>query len=259
MSVLLQEKKDECSRVIQNISVSLGENLATHLGLTGLQSSDFLQLLHLIKDNYAQIQPHLQAVFLYRDVLQCIKARNTLYHQEQTTIEFLNRSLHALRACQAAFGIQSALVPLRILACRRCNTFITRTAQPTVRFKDATTNTRFRTTRTYDVQSWTTANDRYEDCKRDTPSWYDGWIWHTAFCATCRNTGVLTEIGRRYDWAPEDRIDLTQCTVRYILDKQATIVHYPDNTVRDLTHVVSDGKVRRHFYCLYESMLQTVT
>jgi hypothetical protein len=47
--------------------------------------------------------------------------------------------------------------------------------------------------------------------------------------------------------------------VRYNLNPhQAMIVTYPDGTIKDLTHVVSDGSVRRHRYGLLERTLREV-
>jgi hypothetical protein len=37
------------------------------------------------------------------------------------------------------------------------------------------------------------------------------------------------------------------------------MVTYHNETVKDLTHVVSDGKIRRHFYTLYENKMREVT
>jgi hypothetical protein len=69
---------------------------------------------------------------------------------------------------------------------------------------------------------------------------------------------IYTNIGLRFDWAPEDRIDLTVTPVTYLLDRQAMVVTYPDGSIHDLTHVVSDGEVRRHHYVLYEKELLEV-
>ena len=114
-------------------------------------------------------------------------------------------------------------------------------------------------TRTYDVQSWSVANDNNEIATRDT-KWYDGWVSTYTYCGECRRQHTLTCLGFRFDWAPEDRIDLTENTIRYNLQRQAMIV-VNNNTgvVNDLTHVVSDGEVKRHRYALYEHQLRETT
>lgn len=252
-SILIQEKRDECTRVINNIGEKLRPILANLLGLDSLESSDFSALLYLVRDNYTRLSPNFHAYLSYGDVCACIDIRNRLAHQDPTNLRYLKRSVQTLYRCQAAFGIQSSLVPLRILACRACGTTTTRTAQPTITFPS--NGRQVRTTRTYDVQVYAVANDRNEICTRND-SWYQSWIWHTTYCGPCRNAGILTEIGRRYDWAPEDRINLAECEVRYVLANQATMVTYTDGTTKDLTHVVSDGKIRRHFYTFYENKMR---
>ena len=253
-AILIQEKRDDCVRIINNIVEKLRPILSERLGLESLNSSDFNNLLHLIRDNYARLNLHGELTLA--DVATCIEIRNKLAHHTHMSLAYLKRSVYLLNRCQAAFGIQSSLVQLRILACKECGTITSRTAQPTITF---TSNRRqVRTTRTYDVQVYTVANDRFENCKRED-SWYQGWIWHTTYCGPCRTAGVLTELGRRYDWAPEDRINLATCEVRYVLANQAAMVTYTDGTVKDLTHVVSDGKIRRHFYTLFENKMTEVT
>jgi hypothetical protein len=49
---------------------------------------------------------------------------------------------------------------------------------------------------------------------------------------------------------------MAECEVRYVLADQATIVTYTDGRTKDLTHVVSDGKIRRHFYTFYENKMR---
>ena len=185
----------------------------------------------------------------------CMRIRNIIYHQNTTTIAYLNRAIRSLNKCQKAFGIRSAIIPLRVLACKYCGTTITRTAQPTITFKDLE-NTNQRITRTYDVQSWAVANDNNEVATREN-TWYDGWVWTHTYCGECRRQNQLTRLGFRFDWAPEDRVDLQTHTIRYVLLRQAMVVI--DNAtgeMRDLTHVVSDGEVRRHRYALMEHNLQ---
>jgi hypothetical protein len=253
--IIIQEKKDECNRIINNISEKLRPILAALLGLESLNSSDFNTLLYLVKDNYNRLTRHFHVPFSYADVCSCIDLRNKVAHQDATSIRYLKKGIQVLNRCQAAFNIQSSLVPLRLLACKVCGTTTTRTAQPTITF--ISNNQPIKTSRTYDVQVYTVANDREEICKRED-SWYDGWIWHTTYCGPCRQAGTLTKIGRRYDWAPEDRINLSECEVRYVLANQAAMVTYHNETVKDLTHVVSDGKIRRHFYTLYENKMREV-
>lgn len=256
MSIVIQDKRDECDRVINNISSSLPAILSTQLHLQSLTSQDFSQLMKLIRDNYTQVHPHLLSEFNIDDINKCIKIRNILYHQNITSPQFLTNAISSLYKCQKAFGIQSALVPIRVLACKKCDTTITRSAQPTVVFKD-TANINQRITRTYDVQSWVVANDNTEFATREN-TWYPGWVRTYTYCAECRRQNIITRIGFRYDWAPEDRIDLNICRVRYMLERQAMVVVYPDGSIRDLIHVVSDGEVKRHRYALYEKELKEV-
>ena len=256
MSIAVQEKRDECDRVINNISSSLPAILSTYLHLQSLTSQDFSQLMKLLRDNYAQVQPQLLSEFLVDDINKCIKIRNILYHQNITSPQFLNNAIIALYKCQKAFGIQSALVPIRVLACKKCGTTITRSAQPTVVFKD-TANINQRITRTYDVQSWVVANDTMEIATREN-TWYPGWVRTYTYCAECRRNNTITCLGFRYDWAPEDRVNLNTCRIRYMLERQAMVVVYLDGTIRDLIHVVSDGEVKRHRYALYEKELNVV-
>jgi hypothetical protein len=256
MSLLfIQDKRDECDRLIKNISNTLSTILSGFLENISLETQDFNELMKLIRDNYTQLSPQFRSEFLISDCNICIKIRNVIYHQTPTTIDFLNRSIASLIKCQKAFGIQSPIVDLRILACKTCNTTITRTAQPTIRFRDMENN-RERITRTYDVQSWVVANDNNQNASRDN-TWYDGWVWTYTYCGECRRQNRLTHLGFRLDWAPEDRIDLTTHTIRYNLQRQAMVViNNNDGRVRDLTHVVSDGEVRRHRYALYEKQLR---
>lgn len=256
MSIIIQDKRNECDRVIKNISLRLPAILSTHLHLQHLTRQDFSQLMKLIKDNYTQVQSHLLSEFLIDDINKCIKIRNILYHQNSTSPQFLNNAIISLYKCQKAFGIQSALVPIRVLACKKCGTTITRSAQPTVMFKDAA-NKHQRITRTYDVQSYVVADITTEFASRDN-TWYPGWVWTYTYCSGCSRRNILTCIGFRFDWAPEDRINLNTCKIRYMLERQAMVVVYPDGSIRDLIHVVSDGEVKRHRYALYEKELTEV-
>ena len=249
------EKKNECERLIKNISQGLPKFLSTHLQIN-LTTQDFLELIKLIQDNFDRLKPHFQGVVLPSDMKVCKKIRNILAHQNKTNIDFLNHAVTVLNACQKAFGITSATVLLRVLACKKCRTVITRTAQPSLNFKDSD-GKRHKTARTYDVQSWVVANQRGELAKREG-TWYPGWVSTTTYCGTCRMRNIYTNIGLRFDWAPEDRIDLTVTPITYLLDRQAMVVTYPDGSIRDLTHVVSDGEVRRHRYVLYEKELLEV-
>ena len=61
--ILIQEKKDECSRIINNISEKLRPILAALLGLESLNSSDFSTLLYLVKDNYNLLIRHFHVSF----------------------------------------------------------------------------------------------------------------------------------------------------------------------------------------------------
>ena len=188
MSIVIQDKRDECDRVINNISSSLPAILSTQLHLQSLTSQDFSQLMKLIRDNYTQVHPHLLSEFNIDDINKCIKIRNILYHQNITSPQFLTNAISSLYKCQKAFGIQSALVPIRVLACKKCDTTITRSAQPTVVFKD-TANINQRITRTYDVQSWVVANDNTEFATREN-TWYPGWVRTYTYCAECRRHKV---------------------------------------------------------------------
>lgn len=254
-SLIIQDKRDECDRLINNISRVLYLRptiLSGFLLDPNLANRDFNELMQLIKDNYTQIQPHLLSEFLVSDTEICREVRNKIYHQDYTNLNFLNHAILSLNKCHKAFGIQSPLIPLRILACKTCGTTITRTAQPAIKIKD------MEITRTYDVQSWVVANDTNETASRDT-TWYDGWVSTHTYCAECSKQNILTCLGFRLDWAPEDRIDLTVNTVRYNLQRQAMIViNNTTGVVNDLTHIVSDGEVKRHRYALYERELRVV-
>jgi hypothetical protein len=255
MSILIQDKRDECDRLINNISRILCLKptiLSGFLLDANLANRDFNELMKLIHDNYTQIQPYLLSEFLLTDIDICREVRNKIYHQDYTNINFLNNAILSLNKCHKAFGIQSPLIPLRILACKTCDTTITRTAQPTIKFKN------MEITRTYDVQSWVVANDTNETASREN-TFYDGWVSTYTYCAECRKQNILTCLGFRFDWAPEDRIDLTKNTIRYNLQRQAMIVINNTGIINDLTHIVSDGKVRRHLYGLYENQLRELT
>ena len=251
-SLILQDKRDECDRLINNISRILYLNptiLSGFLLDPNLANQDFNELMQLIKDNYTKIYPHLLSEFLLSDIDICREVRNKIYHQEYPNLKFLNNAILSLNKCHKAFGIQSPLIPLRILACKTCGTTITRTAQPTLKITEQSI------TRTYDVQSWSVANDNNEIATRDT-KWYDGWVSTYTYCGECRRQHTLTCLGFRFDWAPEDRIDLTENTIRYNLQRQAMIViNNTTGVVNDLTHIVSDGEVKRHRYALYEREL----
>jgi hypothetical protein len=251
-SLPIQEKTNECKRMIDNISRFLPVKLAPMLHLEGLQNHDFVHLMRLIRDNFTAVQPQLHGPLNREDIRICMDIRHKVSHQVNTTIGYLNNALNSLRRCQKAFQIQSALVQLRVMACKTCGQVITRTAQPPSTFTD-TEGEKQRVTRTYDVQSWVVGNAPLENASREN-TWYPGWIWTRTFCSQCH-----THIGFRFDWAPEDRVDLTQVNVRYNLNPhQAMIVTYPDGTVKDLTHVVSDGEVRRHRYGLYFNKLRAI-
>ncbi len=256
MSLLISDKRNECNRLIENISKALPPLLTPILELESLAGQDFLAMLKLIRTNYTRIQPHLRCNFRLGDIERCIRIRNILYHQNATNIHTLNRCLSSLTMCQKAFGIQSALVPLRIMACKQCGTCITRTAQPTVSFKDAAGEVQ-KITRSYDVQVYTVGNGIGDTASREN-SWYPGWVWTYTYCAGCLREGKRHCLGYRFDWAPEDRVNLDTCRIRYVNAKQAMVIEFPDGTVKDLTHVVSDGEVRRHRYALFESKLMEI-
>lgn len=251
-SIPIQEKSQECQRLIQNISQHLAYKVSPMLNNLNLTSQDFNELIKLVRDNYSTIQPHLEVPLSPRDIRNCLKIRNILAHNQNTSIQYLNECLQSLRQCQKAFRIQSALVPLRVMACKICNQVITRTAQPSVTYKNEH-GQKQKVTRTYDVQSWVVGNVPGELATREG-SWYPGWVKNRTFCSQCNS-----HIGYRFDWAPEDRVDLNEVRITYNLNpRQAMIVTYPDGTVKDLTHVVSDGEVRRHRYGLYENKLRVV-
>lgn len=251
-SIPFQEKSHECLRMIRNISAQLPSKLAALLHLQSLASQDFNELMKLIRDNYGMLEMLFQAPFSRQDLKNCQTIRHILAHQSNTSLHFLNVALQSLRNCQKAFGIHSALVPLRVMACRLCGQVITRTAQPSVTYTDLAGNKQ-KVTRTYDVQSWVVGNVVGEHASREN-TWYPGWVWTRTACSQCNN-----HIGYRFDWAPEDRVNLNEVTVTYNLNpRQAMIVTYPDGTVKDLTHVVSDGEVRRHRYGLFERALREV-
>lgn len=250
--ISIKEKSNECRRMMDNISSQLRSKLTPLVHQLNFSGQDFSMLLKFISDNYAVIQPHFQTHFTQADIKHCIKIRNILSHNGQTSIAYLNTALRALRQCQKAFGIQSALIPLRVLACRTCGQVITRTAQPTVTYKNLAGENE-KVTRTYDVQVYAVGNQPGELASREN-TWYPGWIWTRTYCSHCH-----THIGFRFDWAPEDRVDLHLVNIRYNLNPhQAMIVTYPNGTIKDLTHVVSDGEVRRHRYGLLEKTLREI-
>lgn len=233
--------------MIQTISKELPSKLSNVLHMS-FASQDFNELMKFIRDNFATLTMNFQGAFTLNDIKHCLKIRNILAHQVSTSISYLNVAISSLRRCQKAFGIQSSLVPLRVLSCKNCNQVITRTAQPHVTYRDVAGN-KEKVTRTYDVQSWVVGNVPGEHATREN-TWYPNWIWTRTFCSQCH-----VHIGYRFDWAPEDRVDLSTCRVTYNLPRQAMIVTYADGTIKDLTHVVSDGEVRRHRYGLYERTL----
>jgi len=252
-NIVIQEKKDECNRLIQNISENLPGILARQTKLVSPKVKDFLVLMKFIRDNFKQVQACMTSKLLFGDIDSCIKIRNALFHQDALSIKFLDKSINVLEKCQNAFNIQSAIVPLRVMACKYCNTTITRTAQPVVKFKNLEDNEEH-ITRTYDVQSWVVAGGVGDFASR-TNNWYPGWVWTYTYCGKCSKNNKITRLGFRFDWAPGDRVDLTTCKVSYLLARQAMIITFSDGSIRDLTHVVSDGKIRRHFYGLFENEL----
>lgn len=249
-SLVIQDKRNECDRLIKCISSELPAILSKILG-ENVEAQDFSILMTTIRKNSAKIKPHGE--FTKKDIKACKDARNSIYHQEAMALEELDTAMQALYKCQRIFGIQSPIVPLRVLACKTCKTVITRTAQPTVEFLDLSSNTQ-KITRAYDVQVWTVANHKNETASREN-TWYDGWVWTYTYCAKCREQDIISPLGFRFDWAPEDRVDLTTNKIRYDLGRQAMVVVNTSGVIRDLTHVVSDGDVKRHRYALLETRL----
>lgn len=255
MSFLIQEKRNECQRLIDNISRSLPGILSPHLPNLNL-TQDFLVLMKNLKENLEVIIPHLTTHFNSYDIERCIKIRNDLAHQNETSEGSLKLSIETLKRCQRAFGIQSPVVPLRVLACKVCGSTITRTAQPTVPLRDLAWQNQ-QVTRTYDVQVYMVAHRPGELASREN-TWFPGWIRSYTYCGGCADNNVKTHLGYRLDWAPEDLIDLSTCEVYYSSPHQAMVVKYPNGRIQDLTHVASIGEVRRHRYAFLENHLRQV-
>lgn len=255
-SYLIQEKRENCLRIINNIAEKLGPLITKIFSLDSI-FTDFAEELKQVKIHYDLLPDKIKVNFSKKDIDECIDLRNKISHQERISSSYLERGVETLNRCEDAFGITSTEVPLRILACKTCSKTITRTAQPTSTVES--NGKLIKISRCYDVQVYSVGADKYEVCKR-ADLWYPEWIWHTTYCGHClKEAGKFTKIGRRYDWAPENRIDLDKCVVRYDLDKQAAMVYYHDKTVRDLTHVVSDGRIRRHMYTFYIDKMIEVT
>lgn len=249
-----EEKKAECNRLMQNIHSCLCDILDKFISLSKIDKKDFITIMNAVKENYTSIISNEQFKTLkLGDVELSLKVRHSIAHQRKISTNLLNSGIDALKRCQLAFGIKSPVVPLRVLACRRCKQVVTRTAQPTVRFTDLAGNRQL-VTRAADVQVYMVANDCKDGVSREN-TWYPGWVWSYVFCGGCRANGVLTRIGFRFDWAPEDRVDLNVCKVRYDRDRQAMVVEQSDGSIKDLTHVVSDGIIRRHNYVFFNGRL----
>ena len=184
-------------------------------------------------------------------VSDCLEIRNIVAHNLSCTQDDLDKGLSVLKECCKVFSIQSDVVPLRVLACKSCKNIITRTAQPCYE-TEGLSGTTIKLCRTYDVQVYSVGNIPGELATRYN-AWYPGWVMTQTFCSKCSR-----KIGYRFDWAPEDRVDLETCNVLYSKEKQAMVVVTNDGKEQDLTHVVSDGEVRRHRYGLIESELEEV-
>lgn len=151
-----------------------------------------------------------------------------------------------------------AIMPLRVMACKYCKTIITRTAQPTTKQKDFS-DAEIDICRTYDVQSWVVGvytNARGEASRKNT--WHDSWVWTYTLCTKCIKHGRETRLGLRFDWAPEERVDLSTSKITYMIEQQAMCVTNAAGSICDLTHVVYDGKTRHHHYGLFERELVEV-
>jgi len=247
----LQEKKAECNRLIQNIHKCLCVKMGRIMSLSKADKNDFVSILTVVKHKFSFIEGQFTEL-KKEDVETCLKVRHMIAHQSNVGAGMLDNGINALTRCQLAFGIKSPVVPLRVMACKECRQVLTRTAQPTVEFAD-TAGCRHSVTRAADVQVYMVANDTSTDCivSREN-TWYPGWVCSDNYCAGCLRKGVLTIIGLRFDWAPEDRLDLSVSKVRYQKERQAMVVVEKDGTIRDLTHVVSDGIIRRHNYVFFE-------
>ena len=250
----LQEKKAECNRLIQNIHKCLCVKLGNIMSLSKANKEDFVSILTVVKHNYSLIAEQFTEL-KKEDVETCLRIRHMIAHQSKVGAGMLDNGINALTRCQLAFGIKSPVVPLRVMACRECKQVMTRTAQPTVEFAD-TAGSLQSVTRAADVQVYMVANKTHADCivSREN-TWYPGWVWSYTYCGECVRKGVKTIIGFRFDWAPEDRLDLSVSEVRYNKERQAMVVVEKDGTIRDLTHVVSDGIIRRHNYVFFERSL----
>jgi hypothetical protein len=250
----LQEKKAECNRLIQNIHKCLCVEMGKIMSLSKADKKDFVSILTVVKLHFSFIEEQFTEL-KKEDVETCLRVRHMIAHQSNVGAGMLDNGINALTRCQLAFGIKSPVVPLRVMACKECRQVLTRTAQPTVEFAD-TAGCRQSVTRAADVQVYMVANDTRADCivSREN-TWYPGWVWSHTYCGGCVRKDVRTIIGFRFDWAPEDRLDLSVSKVRYKKERQAMVVVEKDGTIRDLTHVVSDGIIRRHNYVFFERSL----
>lgn len=264
------EKKAECERLIRLIADQLPSTLESKgFSLDRSNPIDFQTVLKYIgsKENRTQIATLFNTDFPLvkpgkrknehghgipnNKISDCLQIRNCIAHNKPCTEDELENGICVLKECCKVFGLRSDVVPLRILACNSCKTVITRTAQPSFE-TEGHSGTIIKLCRTYDVQVYSVGNVPGERAMRDD-EWYAGWVWTKTYCGTCKQW-----IGYRFDWAPEDRVDLDTSSIVYSKEKQAMVVVYTDGTERDLTHVVSDGEVRRHRYGFLDSKLEQV-
>ena len=267
------EKKVECERLIRLIPEKLPsilesrgyvldrthpidfQTIMKYMGSKGIAeklSKDFNTTFPVVEAGNPKRRPNRDGHGIPNTkISDCLEIRNIIAHSRPCSESDLDNGLLVLKECCKTFGIRSDVVPLRILACKSCKQIITRTAQPAFETED-TNGTMIQLSRVYDVQVYSVANMPGEEARRDDV-WYPGWVLTNTFCSKCHK-----KIGYRFDWAPEDRVDLDTCKVIYSKDKQAMVVVYKDKTERDLTHVVSDGEIRRHRYGLIESQLEAV-
>ena len=257
MDLTYKDSQEEAERLLKALSQTLPERLGTLLGRPPIGTNDILNLLKYLKDNYKQLQAIGVRGFDFNDVCHAHHIRNKLYHQEGLALDRLRQGVEGLHRIMNTFKIQTPYVPLRVLRCRLCKAIVTRTAQPTV-MKTDMSGIIHRVARCYDVQVYSVANRTGEVASIDN-TWYDGYVWTYQYCAKClTDSGRLTLLGFRFDWAPADRINHATSKIVYDRTRQAMVLESDGGMKVDLTHLVSDGQIRRHRYAFYERSLEEI-
>jgi hypothetical protein len=253
----LELKKDEVRRIYETIQEKLFSLIKVYLPEGTIETKDFCTLMGYITTLRKRI-PYLNEKFNAHTLGDIRNIRNDIAHNNPSTEKELNKSIRLLTKFRDFFGIKPTIVPLRVMACKHCNTIITRTAQPTKKHTDLS-GTELNICRTYDVQSGVVGGytDMRGEASREN-TWYDSWIWTYTICAKCYKNGRVVCLGFRFDWAPEELVDLSTCKVKYMLEQESMVVMGTAGSITDLTHIVSDGKIRHHHYGLFERELVEV-